>query len=132
MDIILDYNVPQVLVAHVSDSDVGTIASIDAAIRSIDGEIKKSAERKEFLVREIETLEALLKDPWEKAEKLEALVARLTELDQELIKAGIDLRKDEAKEQDENSIEEIAVEEEGTSEPEQVLEFDIHAILQTH
>lgn len=129
VDIILEYNVPQVLVAHVSDSDVGTIASVDAAIRSIDGEIKKSAERKEFLVREIETLEALLKDPWEKAEKLEALVARLTELDQELIKAGIDLRKDEAKEQGENSVEEIVVEEEGTSEPEQVLEFDIHAIL---
>ena len=129
VDIILDYNVPQVLVAHVSDSDTGTISSVDAAIRSIDGEIKKSTERREFLVREIDTLEALLKDPWEKAEKLEALAARLTELDQELIKAGIDLRKDEAKEQGENSVEEIVVEKEATPEPEQVLEFEINAIL---
>jgi hypothetical protein len=129
VDIILDYSVPQVLVAHVSDSDTGTVSSVDAAIRSIDTEIKKSTERREFLLREIDTLEALLKDPWEKAEKLEALVARLTELDQELIKAGIDLRKEEAKEQGENSIEEIVVEE-VAPEPEQVLEFDIHAILQ--
>ncbi len=129
VDIILDYNVPQVLVAHVSDSDTGTVASVDAAIRSIDGEIKKSTERREFLLREIDTLEALLKDPWEKAEKLETLVARLTELDQELIKAGIDLRKDEAKEQGEDSVEEIVVEKEATPEPEQVLEFDINAIL---
>jgi hypothetical protein len=129
VDIMLDYNVPQVLVAHVSDSDTGTVASADAAIRSIDSEIKKSTERKEFLVREIGTLEALLKDPWEKAEKLEALVARLAELDQELIKAGIDLRKDEAKEQGENSVEEIVVEKESGPETEQVLEFDINTIL---
>ena len=129
VDIILDYNVPQVLVAHVSDSDAGTVASVDAAIRSIDSEIKKSTERRDFLMREIDTLEALLKDPWEKAEKLEALVARLTELDQELIKAGIDLRKDEAKEQGENGVEEIHVEKEEAPEPEQVLEFDINAIL---
>jgi hypothetical protein len=129
VDIIVDYNVPQVLVAHVSDSDTGTISSVDAAIRSIDGEIKKSTERMEFLLREIETLDALLKDPWEKAEKLEALAARLTELDQELIKAGIDLGKDKAKEQDENSVEEIVVELEAVPEPEQVLEFDINAVL---
>ncbi|HLO97343.1 MAG TPA: hypothetical protein VK171_02005, partial [Fimbriimonas sp.] len=87
-------------------------------------------ERMEFLVREIDTLEAVLRDPWEKAEKLEALVSSLTELDQELIKAGIDLRKDEAKDQGENSVEEIVVEEEAVPEPELVLEFDIHAILQ--
>jgi hypothetical protein len=118
-----------VLVAHVSDSDAGTVASVDAAIRSIDSEIKKSTERREFLLREIDTLEALLKDPWEKAEKLEALVARLTELDQELIKAGIDLRKDEAKEQGESSVEEIVVEKEATPELEQVLQFDINMIL---
>jgi hypothetical protein len=129
VDIILDYNVPQVLVAHVSDSETGTVSSVDAAIRSIDSEIKKSTERREFLLREIDTLEALLKDPWEKAEKLETLVARLTELDQELIKAGIDLRKDEAKEQGESSVEEIVVEKETTPEPEQVLEFDINMIL---
>ena len=129
VDIILDYNVPQVLVAHVSDSDAGTVASVDAAIRSIDGEIKKSAERRDFLMREIDTLETLLKDPWEKAEKLEALVARLTELDQDLIKAGIDLRKDEAEDSGGNGVEEIHVEEEAVPEAEQVLDFDINVIL---
>jgi polyhydroxyalkanoate synthesis regulator phasin len=130
IDIILDYNVPQVLVAHVSDSDTGTVASVDAAIRSIDNELKKSTDRKEFLLREIDTLESLLKEPWEKAEKLEALVARLTELDQELIKAGIDLRKDEAKEQVEDGVEEIQVEQESVAEPEPIMEFDIKVILQ--
>jgi N12 class adenine-specific DNA methylase len=129
VDIILDYNVPQVLVAHVSDSDTGTVASVDAAIRSIDGEIKKSTDRRDFLLREIDTLEALLKDPWEKAEKLEALCARLAELDQELIKAGIDLRKDEAKDSGGNGVEEIHVEEEVVPKAEQVLDFDINVIL---
>jgi hypothetical protein len=130
VDIILDYNVPQVLIAHVSDSDIGTVASVDAAIRSIDSEIKKSNDRREFLLREIEILESLLKDPWEKAEKLEVLVARLTELDQELIKAGIDLRKGEAKERAEDGVEEIHVEPEPAAEPEPALEFDIKVILQ--
>ena len=46
------------------NSDIGTVASVDAAIRSIDSEIKKSTERREALFREIDTLEALLKDPW--------------------------------------------------------------------
>jgi hypothetical protein len=129
VDIILDYNVPQVLVAHVSDSDIGTVASVDAAIRSIDSEIKKSTERRDFLLREIDTLEALLKDPWEKAEKLEALCARLAELDQELIKAGIDLRKDEAKDSGKSGVEEIHVEQEPAPEAEQVLEFEINVVL---
>jgi hypothetical protein len=131
VDIILDYNVPQVLVAHVSDSDTGTIASVDAAIRSIDNEIKKSTDRKEFLLREIETLDALLKDPWEKAEKLEALVARMTELDEELLKAGIDLGKDKVKTENEDGVEEIVAEKEEVHEPEPepVMEFDIRAIL---
>jgi hypothetical protein len=53
----------------------------------------------------------------------------LAELDQELIKAGIDLRKDEAKEQGQKGVEEIVVEKEEVPEPEQVLEFVIHAIL---
>ena len=131
VDIILDYDVPQVLVAHVSDSDTGTVASVDAAIRSIDNEIKKSTDRKEFLLREIDTLDALLKDPWEKAEKLEALVARMTELDEELLKAGIDLGKDKVKVENEDGVEEIVAEKEEVHEPEPepVMEFDIKAIL---
>ena len=127
VDIILDYGVPQVLVAHVSESDTGTIASIEAAIRSIDGEIKKSTERRDFLMREVETLDALLKDPWEKAEKLESLAARLKVLDEELVKAGIDLKQDKTDMQDENTVEEIVVE---TEEPEPRMEFNIQAILQ--
>jgi hypothetical protein len=129
VDIIVDYNVPQVLVAHVSESDTGTISSIDAAIRSIDGEIKKSADRRDFLVREVETLDALLRDPWEKAEKLESLAARLKVLDEELIKAGIDLKKDTTDTQDENAVEEIVLETQ-VEEPEPVLEFNLNEILQ--
>jgi superfamily II DNA/RNA helicase len=127
VDIILDYSVPQVLVAHVSESDTGTIASIEAAIRSIDGEIKKSTDCRDFLVREVETLDALLTEPWEKAEKLESLAARLKVLDEELIKAGIDLKKDTTETQDENALEEIVLEEE---KPEPVLEFNINNVLQ--
>jgi hypothetical protein len=50
-------------------------------------------------------------------------------LDQELIKAGIDLRKDEAKDSGESGVEEIHVEEETAPEAQQVLEFDINVIL---
>src|SRR5699024_10353670 len=89
VDVLLDYNVPQILVAHVSESDMGTIASIDAAIRSIDAEINKSTERREYIIREIQTLEVLLKDPWEHAEKLETLAGKLSQLDQELIASGV-------------------------------------------
>ena len=128
VDIILDYGVPQVLVAHISESDTGTIASIDAAVRSIDGEIKKSTERRDFLLREVETLDAILKDPWVKAEKLETLVARLKVLDEELVKAGINLKSDKAAPQDENAVEEIVLEAQ-MEEPEPVLEFDINEIL---
>ena len=53
IDVILDYGVPQVLVAHVSDSDVGTVSSVDSAIRSIDGEINKTTERRDFLMRKL-------------------------------------------------------------------------------
>jgi hypothetical protein len=127
VDIILDYSVPQVLVAHVSESDTGTIASIDAAIRSIDGEIRKSIDRRDFLMREVETLDAILKEPWEKAEKLESLAARLKVLDEELIKAGIDLKNDKSDVKSENAVEEIVLEAE---EPEPVLEFNINEILQ--
>jgi superfamily II DNA/RNA helicase len=127
VDIILEYGVPQVLIAHVSESDTGTIASIDAAIRSIDGEIKKSSERRDFLMREVETLDTLLKDPWEKAEKLESLAARLKVLDEELVKAGIDVKQDKAETQQENTVEEIIPE---VEEPEPPMEFNIQAILQ--
>ncbi len=129
VDIILDYSVPQVLVAHVSESDTGTIASIDAAIRSIDGEIKKSTDRRDFLLREVETLDAILKEPWEKAEKLESLAARLKVLDEELIKAGVDLKKDTSEMQDEDVVEEIVLEEE-KPEPVLELEFNINVVLQ--
>ena len=51
-------------------------------------------------MREVETLDALLKEPWEKAEKLEALAARLKVLDEELVKAGIDLKQDKTNAQE--------------------------------
>jgi hypothetical protein len=131
VDVLLDYNVPQVLVAHVSESETGTVASIDSAIRSIDGELGKSSERKDYLIREIETLEALLKDPWEHAEKLETLVGKLSQLDQELIAAGISVEKEKGISDAGNGMVENEPVEEVVSEPveEEVVRFDLNAIL---
>ena len=131
VDILLDYNVPQILVAHASDSDTGTISSVDAAIRSIDGEISKSVERRDYLIREIETLEALLRDPWEHAEKLETLVGKLSQLDQELIAAGITVEEEKAAHQMENGVIEIEAMEEvdAQQDEEAVIRFDLNEIL---
>lgn len=129
VDILLDYNVPQILVAHVSESDTGTVASIDAAIRSIDAEINKSAERQDYLIREIQTLEDLLRDPWEHAEKLETLAGKLSQLDQELIAAGVTVEKGSA--EAESGIVEIdAVEAEAPEKAEaEPIRFDLNKIL---
>lgn len=90
-DILLDYGVPQVLVAHVSESDLGTVASIEAAIRSIDAEINKNNERIEYLKRQIDTFTTALAEEWEHAQKLESLVANLAVIDKELLEAGVRL-----------------------------------------
>jgi len=131
VDILLDYNVPQILVAHVSESDTGTIASVDAAIRSIDGEISKSVERQDYLIREIQTLEALLKDAWEHAEKLETLAGKLSQLDQELIAAGISVEKEKGSDEADKGIVEIGPAEEVVNEPakDEVIRFDLNEIL---
>jgi hypothetical protein len=116
---------------NASDSDTGTISSVDAAIRSIDGEITKSIERRDYLIREIEILEALLREPWEHAEKLETLVGKLSQLDQELIAAGITVEKEKAADQTENGVIEIeAMEEVGAKQDEEaVIRFDLNEIL---
>jgi N12 class adenine-specific DNA methylase len=131
VDILLDYNVPQILVAHVSESDSGTVASIDAAMRSIDGEISKSMERRDYLSREILTLEALLRDPWEHAEKLESLAGKLSQLDQELIAAGISVGKEQGPGRAEHDLVEPNVPEEIVSEPleDDIVRFDLNEIL---
>ena len=131
VDILLDYNVPQVLVAHVSESDTGTMASIDSAIRSIDGEINKSVERRDYLAREIQTLEALLREPWEHAEKLESLAGKLTQLDQELIAAGVSVEKEKDSDEVHDGVVEIDAVEEvvNESEQEESISFDLTAIL---
>lgn len=114
IDVILDYGVPQVLVAHVSDSDVGTVSSVDSAIRSIDGEIKKNTERHDFLIREVESLSVRANEPWEHAERFESLAGRLKELDEELIKDGIDLTGDKVVEgKDSETVE-------GEEQPEEI------------
>ena len=90
-EILLDYGVPQVLVAHVSDSDTGTVMSMDATIRSIDGEITKNDERVEHLTRQTEKYHAALGEEWQHASKLETLAAKLALVDKELISAGVKL-----------------------------------------
>jgi hypothetical protein len=131
VDILLDYNVPQLLVAHVSESDTGTIASMDAAIRSLDGEINKSVERREYLAREVQTLETLLKEAWEHAERLETLAGKLALLDQELIAAGISMEKEQDLDQTKADLVEIDALDDVVDESakESVLNFDLNAIL---
>ena len=131
VDVLLEYNVPQILVAHVSESDTGTVGSIDAAIRSIDAEINKSRERRDYLIREIQTLELLLKDPWEHAEKLETLAGKLSQLDQELIAAGVTVEKDKGPDEAENGI--VEIDSAGADAPEEAdakaIRFDLSEIL---
>lgn len=133
-EVLLDYDVPQVLVAHVSDSDTGTVMSIDATIRSIDGEITKNDERIEHLTRQVEKFNAALGEEWEHASKLETLAAKLALIDKELIEAGVKLTDSTAPvsdDEDADAVEEIvtvpALESEG--EPEAVVDFDLDEIL---
>jgi hypothetical protein len=131
-EILLDYGVPQVLVAHVSDSDTGTVMSIDATIRSIDGEITKNDERLEHLTRQVEKYHAALGEEWEHASKLEALAAKLALVDKELIGAGVKLTDASVATSDEQeAVEEIittpALEDE--SEAEDTLDFNLEEIL---
>jgi len=132
-EILLDYGVPQVLVAHVSDSDTGTVMSIDATIRSIDGEITKNDERLEHLTRQVEKYHAALSEEWEHASKLETLAAKLALVDKELIGAGVKLTDASVATPDEEEVvEEIittpALEDE--SEAEDTLDFDLDQILE--
>jgi hypothetical protein len=136
VDILLDYGVPQVLAAHVSDSETGTVMSINAAIRSIDGEISKNIDRQEYLTRQIETFKAALSEEWEHTEKLGTLTARLALLDRELLEAGVHLSDSTAtasENVDGEGIEvvrtETAMAEAAESESPQV-EFELEAILQ--
>jgi hypothetical protein len=111
-DILLDYGVPQVLVAHVSESDMGTVASIETALRSIDAEINKNNERIEYLKRQIATFNTALTEEWEHAQKLESLVAKLAVIDKELIEAGVRLSSSVSQdgEVERNEIEEAVAE----------------------
>jgi hypothetical protein len=136
VDILLDYGVPQVLAAHVSDSETGTVMSIDAAIRSIDGEIDKNADRQEYLTRQTETFKTSLSEEWEHTEKLGNLTARLALLDRELLEAGVHLPDSTATTLENVDGEPIEVLRTETAMAEVVeaestkVEFDLEAILQ--
>jgi hypothetical protein len=136
VDLLLDYGVPQVLAAHVSDSENGTIMSIDAVIRSIDGEIGKNVERQEYLTRQIETFRTSLTEEWEHAEKLVSLTGRLAVLDRELLEAGVNLPDSTAntiENGEGESIEVVRTEAvvEGSAQAENTkVAFDLDAILQ--
>jgi hypothetical protein len=132
-EILLDYGVPQVLVAHVSDSDTGTVMSIDATIRSLDGEITKNDERVEHVTRQVEKYHAALGEEWQHASKLETLTAKLALVDKELIGAGVKLTDStDAPPEDKESVEEIvttpALEDE--VEEEGAVDFNLDEILQ--
>ena len=122
--------------AHVSDSDTGTVMSIDATIRSIDGEITKNNERIEHLSRQVEKYHAVLGEEWEHASKLETVSAKLALLDKELLDAGVHL-SDSTMPATENkntdAIEEIVtaevMETESEVDPVALVDFNLEAIL---
>jgi hypothetical protein len=133
-EILLDYGVPQVLVAHVSDSDTGTVMSIDATIRSIDGEITKNDERIDHLTRQVEKFNAALGEEWEHASKLETLAAKLALMDKELIDAGVKLTDSTvpvSDDEDADAVEEVvtAMAVESEPEAEAVVDFNLDEIL---
>jgi hypothetical protein len=133
-EILLDYGVPQRLVARVSESDTGTVMSIDAVIRTIDGEIAKNEERVQHLTRQVEKYQNALGEEWEHAEKLETLSAKLALLDKELINAGVRLTDSAVPatdEEDAETVEEISATStmEAEAEPEAVLDFNLDEIL---
>lgn len=133
-EILLDYGVPQVLVARVSESDTGTVMSIEAAIRTIDGEIAKNEERVEHLTRQVEKYQAALGEEWEHSSKLETLAAKLALLDKELINAGVKLTDSAvpvSDEEDADAVEEISPPAltEAEAETESVLDFNLDEIL---
>jgi hypothetical protein len=129
-EILLDYGVPQVLVAHVSDSDTGTVMSMDAAIRSIDGEITKNAERVEHLTRQTEKYHAALGEEWQHASKLETLAAKLALVDKELIGAGVKLTDSSVTVPEEEAVEEIVTTPTLEDETEDKVDFNLDEILQ--
>jgi len=135
-EILLDYGVPQVLVAHVSDSETGTVMSMDATIRSMDGEITKNDERIEHLARQVEKFTAALGEEWEHASKLETLSARLALIDRELIDAGVKVSNSTSPapdNQDAEAVEEIITAEVVDTGPEvepvAVVDFNLDEIL---
>lgn len=134
-DVLLDYGVPQVLVAHVSDSDIGSVASIETAVRSIDAEIAKNNERIEYLMRQIQTYAAALSEEWEHAQKLGDAAARLAVIDKELLEAGVKL-SDAVTADEEAEVSEIeevetveVIEAQAEIEPEAVVHFNLDEIL---
>jgi len=127
-EILLNYGAPQVLVAHVSESDTGTVMSIDATIRSIDGEITKNDERVAYLASQVEKYHAVLGEEWEHASKLENLAARLALVDKELISAGVKLSDSSvAVVDEEETVEEI--ETIPTLDDEKTVDFNLEEIL---
>ncbi len=79
------------LVAHVSDTPLGTVQSVNALLRLLDEKLKKDEQQKEYLANQIEALTAGLQSTWEHADSFAQLRAKLAVLDKELSADGIGL-----------------------------------------
>lgn len=91
VDILLDWGYIKPLPANIGESGLGTVQSIETALRNLDSNKKKEEERKEFLIKQQETLAAGLNESWERETRFEAAKAELHLVDKELLGEGVEL-----------------------------------------
>jgi hypothetical protein len=91
VDILLDWGYIKPLPANIGESGLGTVQSIETALRNLDSNKKKELEHKEFLIKQQETLTAGLQEGWEHEARFEKAKADLLRVDKELLGEGVEL-----------------------------------------
>jgi hypothetical protein len=91
VDILLDWGYIKPLPANVGESGLGTVQSIETALRNLDNNKKKELEHKEFLTKQQETLSAGLLEGWEHEARFEKAKVDLLRVDKELLGDGVEL-----------------------------------------
>ena len=91
VDILLDWGYIKPLPANIGESGLGTVQSIETALRNLDRNKKKELEHKEFLIKQQETLTAGLQEGWEHEARFEKAKADLLRVDKELLGEGVEL-----------------------------------------
>lgn len=90
-EIRMDFGEQMQLVANVSETDTGTVQSMDAVLRGLPKNLETEREKAAVLRRDIETLEEGLGKPWEYEERYSLLKKRLFFLDKKLSGDGVNM-----------------------------------------